>query len=787
MKNAITGETIHLYDYLKEEIPKATEIKFMVAFLRESGVKLLINDLKKVAANDVPIKILTGTYLNITEPSALYYLKKELKNKVDIRIFDDELGFNPKAYLINQGKEGVMFIGSSNVSKPGLTYGLEWNFRLDKALSPNDYRVFEARFDKMFNERAIKLDDRFLRQYSLGWKKPIIYPKKPKVYEVRNELIATPKGFQIEALYELQKAREHALRTGIVVVPAGMGKTHLAVFDSMEFDKVLFVARRKEHLEHARSVFLKLRPDKTISFYHKDRKDFSGDIVIADAKTLGDIKNLSSIMLDPLSFDYIVFDEFHKEIGEYYENIYEYFEPKFLLGIINTPFKRDYRQMFEFCNDHIIYEINLKNSINRNLLVPFKYYGIYDDSDYLNVEYKYGKYDEEKLLKVLLNVAKANFVYDKYMSFKGKKTIAFCYNKEHAIYMRDFFNDHNIRSKAVYTKISMWDSLEDGLEVGRELESGKLDVIFWADSLSDDVYIPCADTVIFLSPIDSYSSYLHQLGKCLGKYEDKDFLKIVDFIGNYKKAYYIPKLLTGRNPIANYDFDYLDIHDKEYPASCSIHFDFNLMNILKNLNDEDDLKSRVRDEYFRIAIETSSRPMRLDIFEGSDIDFKYFRPDGYIEFLNSLDQLTQIEKTWLNERAVAFLNELERVSISESYKIPVLISVLNYDDEDNFEASFNHIVNLFIRFYRSSKLRRIDLPDYITQDFEKWQIDDFKEIALKGIKEVCRSEFLEFCDENRSIKIDPSLKKFMNEDFKNHMRDIIMIKEIKYFRLSFKN
>lgn len=127
------------------------------------------------------------------------------------------------------------------------------------------------------------------------------------------------------------------------------------------------------------------------------------------------------------------------------------------------------------------------------------------------------------------------------------------------------------------------------------------------------------------------------------------------------------------------------------------------------------------------------------------------------------------------------------MSISESYKIPVLISVLNYDDEENFEVSFNHIINLFIRFYKSSKLRRKDLPNYITQDFDNWQENDFKEIALKGIKEVCRSEFLEFCDENRSIKIDPSLKAFMDEEYKNHIRDIIMTKEIKYFRLSFKN
>lgn len=77
-KNAITGYQIPLLEKLTNDLNGATKVKFIVSFIMESGVKILLPFLEELAHRNVSIHILTGTYLNITQPSAIYLLKHKL-------------------------------------------------------------------------------------------------------------------------------------------------------------------------------------------------------------------------------------------------------------------------------------------------------------------------------------------------------------------------------------------------------------------------------------------------------------------------------------------------------------------------------------------------------------------------------------------------------------------------------------------------------------------------------------------------------------------------------------
>src|SRR6056297_137418 len=311
MHNAITGNTGNLYQHLKNEIARATEIKFIVSFLMESGVRLLARDLKKKALQGVPVTIITGTYLGITEPSALYLLKKELGNLVDIRFYKDtSVSFHTKTYILKQSGGGAVFIGSSNLSRSALTTGVEWNYRLYESMSPSDFKAFDQSFDRVFKEESVPLTDEILRKYASQWRKPGVSRLEDFVDTEQKQRIE-PRGAQIEALYELDMARKEGVDKGLVVAATGVGKTYIAAFDSLAFNRILFIAHRREILEQARDSFEKVHDRFSSSIFDGSGRNLSGRVVFASVQSLGKKKYLNPEFISPDAFDYIVIDEFH--------------------------------------------------------------------------------------------------------------------------------------------------------------------------------------------------------------------------------------------------------------------------------------------------------------------------------------------------------------------------------------------------------------------------------------------------------------------------------------------
>lgn len=588
--NCITGHNDHLYKHIQQSIHTATSIDIIVSFLMESGVKLIQKDLEEIKDKNMPIRILTGNYLNITQPSALYLLKDILGDKVDLRFYNDtKRSFHAKAYIFEKDNEGEIFIGSSNLSRSAWTSGIEWNYRIDKKTNFEDFNYFKTMFEDLFLNHSIIVNDEELERYSKTWKRPKIYSninnKKEDinyVYEEnRNSNITSmfePRGAQIEALYELKKTRLDGNDKALVVAATGIGKTYLAAFDSREFNRVLFVAHREEILKQAYESFANVRTDKwlyvikdeeklvadkeeileykvnnkttqayeyNMGFFKNSTKETKKDIIFASVQSLGKEKYLNERYFDKDYFDYIVVDEFHHAVSKNYQNIINYFNPKFMLGLTATPDRLDNKDVFSICDYNTVYEATLKTAIDKGWLVPFRYYGIYDESvNYDKVEYKNGKYNEKELEKALSINNRAELILKHYKKYKSTRALGFCTSKSHAEFMAKYFNENGVPSCAVYSSNEGEYNEERSIAL-KKLRDEDINVIFSVDMFNEGLDIKSIDMVMFLRPTESPTVFLQQLGRGLRKDKNKKYLNVLDFIGNFKKANLVPYLLTG--------------------------------------------------------------------------------------------------------------------------------------------------------------------------------------------------------------------------------------------------
>ena len=231
-QNSLTGNNDEFLKQIRKSIAKAERIDIIVSFLMESGVKLILDDLKNT---DAKIRILTSRYLNITQPEALIVLKSEVGKNLDLRFYNQtNKSFHPKAYIFHNREDSETYVGSSNLSRGALTTSIEWNYHFTKNDNPDDFNAFQENFEDLFENHSIEITDEVLKSYSKSWKKPKeeyeIIPKG-KTFE--------PNPAQTEALYELSKTREEGFDKALVVAATGTGKTYLAVFDSKNYNKII--------------------------------------------------------------------------------------------------------------------------------------------------------------------------------------------------------------------------------------------------------------------------------------------------------------------------------------------------------------------------------------------------------------------------------------------------------------------------------------------------------------------------------------------------------------------
>lgn len=787
-QNIFTGNNTDFYNEIKNSIANAKKIDIIVSFLMESGVKLIFDELKN---SNAQIRILTSTYLNITQPPALYLLKS-LGDKVDLRFYDNpKNSFHPKAYIFHHDGNSEIYVGSSNLSKGGLTTSIEWNYHFTKSQNENDFNYFYDEFENLFNNHSVKISDENLKDYSESWVKP-----KFSLNELPNEKIE-PRGVQIEALYALNKTREEGYDKGLVVAATGIGKTYLSAFDSLKYDKILFLAHREELIIQAAKSFKNIHQGKSIGFFYNAKKQTGKDITFALVQSLGKKEYLNEKYFKRDYFDYIIIDEFHHAVAKNYRNILDYFNPKFLLGITATPERLDNKNVFAICDYNSVYEIRLKEAINKGFLAPFKYYGIYDDTvDYDNVVFKNGKYDEKDLEEKLMIHKRAELVLKHYLKYSPSSTLAFCSSKKHAEYMARYFTSHDVPSAAVYSG-TQGEYSENRSEAIAKLKNNELRVLFTVDMFNEGVDIPEIDTVLFLRPTQSPTILLQQLGRGLRKAENKTHLTVLDFIGNYKKANFIPFLLSDNE----YDTKTLlntSVLDFEYPEDCIIDFDFRLIDLFKiQAKQELNLKDKIILEFNSIKQELSKRPSRMDLFLKMDSHVQnsmkqkpklnIFR--DYMAFLNDNDELNLEEKKYIDTKAHEFLKCLETTNMTKSYKMPILLAFYN-DGDVKAEITDKDVYESMHTFY-SNPSNAVDmLKDKKTENYKNWDENDYLKLAKENpIKNLAKThnKFFKIKD-NSALALNDDLKDYINlETFKKHVKDIIEYRTVTYYKSRFED
>ncbi len=800
--NVITGDKNmkrYLYYQLKMSMARAKKIDIIVSFLMESGVKMILMDLKAALERGVQIRILTGNYLGITQPSALYLIKKELGNQIDLRFYSDkQRSFHPKSYIFHYEAGGEMFIGSSNISRSALTSGIEWNYRFSSVDDNRNFTLFYETFVELFENHSIVLDDEELSRYSKNWHKPAVSKDLARYDDLENsadtkaEVLFQPRGAQIEALYALEESRAEGATKGLVQAATGVGKTYLAAFDSVKYKRVLFVAHREEILKQAAVSFKNVRHSDDYGFFYGKQKDTGKSVIFASVATLGRDEYLTNSFFPSDYFDYLVIDEFHHAVNDQYQRIVSYFKPQFLLGLTATPERMDGKNIYEICDYNVPYEISLKEAINKGILVPFHYYGIYDETDYSSLRLVKGHYDENELNQTYIgNVKRYDLIYKYYMKYGSKRALGFCCSRRHAEEMAKEFCKRGIKSVAVYSNAD-GDFSENRDEAIEKLKRQEIRVVFSVDMFNEGVDIVSLDMVMFLRPTESPIVFLQQLGRGLRTSRGKEYLNVLDFIGNYEKAGYARLLLSGGKTVSeNASYNY---QSTDYPDDCIVDFDMRLIDLFKELDKKSlSVRDRIKKEFYRVKELLDGKiPTRMELFTYmDDVVYQYcmkhskenpFR--SYMYFLKEIHELSADEEEVYSGIGREFLSLIETTNMQKVYKMPILYSIYN-DGKIRLEVTEEEVLKSWKSFFDTGTNWRDFAEGMSYSDYKKMtdkqHLNKAKSMPIKFLKSSGKGFFID--KTGYAIAVRGDLKDIIkNNAFKNHMKDILEYRTMEYYR-----
>lgn len=664
------GSPMHVA--LHQHLRTCRRASFAVSFSQASGVELLWESLAAALRDGAEIRILTSDYLDITDPEALEELVA-LPGRLDLRLYHEPgRSFHAKSYIFeDRSGRRAAFVGSSNLSRSALDQGVEWNYLArdtDDGWSITDLLGrFDALFDSPFARRVTPdvIADYRARRGARTWLAP----------DPDEAPGPTPNAPQREALAALAALRADGESRALVVAATGVGKTYLAAFDSAPHARVLFLAHREELLHQAMRSFASVRPGARVGIYGGGRHDLDADVLCASIATLGRPEHLARFAAD--RFDYIVVDEFHHAAATSYERVLAYFEPRFLLGLTATPYRGDNRDVFALCDGNVAYRLTFMEAIAFGWLSPFRYFGIYDATDYADVPWRNGRFDAEALGRLVATQVRADAVLRAFREHPSRAALGFCASIAHAEFMAARFTAAGVPALAVHSGAG---SLPRAEALAR-LRSGEVAVLFAVDAFNEGVDVPELDLVMFLRPTDSVTVFLQQLGRGLRLHPEKRFLTVLDFLGNYRRAHYKLPLVLGRlsvDPepgevaaaIAAYGAGTLAL-----PPGVTVHFDLRAIDLIREMTARaDPRRTRLTGAYRELEAELGRRPTLLELHRRGRYEARAYVQEfgSWNAFLAGLPALSADERA-LDAQVGAFLADLERTKMTRSYKMVVLL------------------------------------------------------------------------------------------------------------------
>lgn len=532
---------------LLQELKTCKTFTFSVAFITEGGLATLKTMLYDLQKKGIQGRILTSTFLNFNQPKMFKELLK-LEN-VEVRLTGVK-GFHSKGYIFEHEDYYSLVVGSSNLTDSALKANYEWNVFLTSLEAGEVIHHFKNQFEDAWNA-AIPLTEDWIATYNQNYERtPFIKQAAQNTLQINADYLTNalaeslaiqPNKMQSAALEQLKALRATGAKKGLIISATGTGKTFLSAFDVRNFapKKMLFVVHREQILKKALQDYRKILGghEEDFGILSGNSKDTHAKYLFATVQTLSSDRYLQQFAKD--EFDYILIDEVHRAGAESYLAIINYFEPAFLLGMTATPERTDNFNIYELFDYNIAYEIRLQAALEEDMLCPFHYFGVTDyekDGEII---------DDASTLQHLVSRERVQHILEKinYYGYSGERVrgLIFCRSKEETHALSAALNEQGLKTTALTGDNSQAER-ENAI---RQLEHYELEYILTVDIFNEGIDIPFLNQIIMLRQTQSSIIFIQQLGRGLRKHNSKDYVTIIDFIGNYKNNYLIPIALSG--------------------------------------------------------------------------------------------------------------------------------------------------------------------------------------------------------------------------------------------------
>lgn len=735
---------------IREEMRSCDSFMFSVAFITYDGINALLQEFKYLRDHNIRGRILTSQYQNFTEPRALQTLLS--LGNIELKIVTSEqVKMHTKCYIFSKKGTYDIIIGSSNLTNNALCSNGEWNVRFNSLSTGELVKDITEEFEKDYAS-ATQITPSWIEEYEKiymvqGWKNRF----NLEATSINNEIV--PNEMQKNALEGLQKIRDSGETRALIISATGSGKTYLSAFDAKIYNKrYLYLVHRRPILNKSfRSFRAVLGPNAKMEKFNNSAPLSDAQFVFSTMQTMSKKEVYESIPKD--RFDYIMIDEAHHIGAESYLKITSYFQPKFLAGMTATPDRTDDFDIYKFFHYQIAYEIRLKQAMELNLTCPFHYFGISDltlngeDADEFS---EFTKIEFEKKVEYIIENAK-------FYGFGGDRLrgLVFCSRIQDAKRYADAFSRHNYRTAWVSGNMEKED-IERYIE---RLESDgeyALDYIFAVDLFNEGVDIPSVNQLILLRPTESAIVYIQQLGRGLRMADKKDFVTVIDFIGNYDKNYNIPVALSDDNSYNKSEMRrFVTTGDSIVYGNSTISFDeISKSKIYESIDKTSFSQTKfILENYKNLKNKLGRIPKLIDFIEHGSIDVSVLlsKFKSYHNFLSKYEKDYHTNFNNSEEKVLEYITKI--VAPGKRYlEIDVLKILINSNPP--------HIRNTIAKLH-----------------------PDLNSIALDNIIAVFDGTF--YGDEIPLIENDAISETFLkmldNEDFTNSISEIIDVGSKKNF------
>ena len=662
---------------LERELLNCDSFSITVAFITKSGIEPLLMTLKELEKRNIHGRILTTDYLLFSDPTALDKLA-ELTN-IELKMYEtshESGGFHTKGYIFKKDEIYRIIIGSSNLTIDALTRNREWNTKL--VASENGALIHEIadEFEDLWNHTSTRNYSEVESDYRLKYYENRTRLRQEEVDKEKHlgKLVTPlkPNSMQVSFISNLEKMVQSGEDKALLISATGTGKTYASAFAmrSLNFKRVLFLVHRNQIVKQAKASYERVFGDtRTMGIVTGDKQELDKDYLFATIQTMS--KESIYMQYDPEYFDAIVYDEAHHASANSYKKLMAYFKPKFTLGMTATPDKRDDqfegKNIYELFNHQIAYEIRLQEALEEDLLCPFHYFGItdidmHDESSKEVNDFKYLTSDE-RVTRVMEQAT--------YYGYSGSrvKGLIFCSRVDEAKDLSSKFNEKGWRT-LVLSGANTEKEREEAIErltmdeSVNEKGQGQLDYILSVDVFSEGVDIVEINQVIMLRPTESPIVFIQQLGRGLRKANDKEFVVVLDFIGNYNNNFMIPIALSGdrtynKDNIRRYVLEGARI----IPGSSTIHFDEiakkKIFKAIDNANFSD--IKLIKENYLNLKNKLGYIPGLMDFDRFGEMDvlriFDNNSLGSYYQFLVKYEKEYTIRLSDIEKEMIEFISK----------------------------------------------------------------------------------------------------------------------------------